>query len=184
MLGWGFWGLYPELICVVSRQLTKHNKMKNTKLFIISIFITFLLFSCKGNFNTDSKQPKISGTEYRVFTFNTNEKYPIFKNAKPTTLSKEEIIEIEKIVGPKISEIITNHNIKRKKADTYVRQYVAAINENGEKEVWLNIFCIDVNNTEWKKGIIDVADGGACAFNLKANLIKKTFYDLRINFAS
>jgi hypothetical protein len=158
--------------------------MNKARLFIISIFITSLLFSCKGIFHSEVEQPKISGTEYAIFTFNPNEKYLLFKDSKPTTLSQEEIFEIEKIVGAKITEIITNHNKKNKIADTYVRQYVAAINGNGEKVVWVNIFCNSLTDTEWKKGIIDIADGGDCAFNLKVNMNKKTFYDLIINLIS
>lgn len=149
-----------------------------------TILIFSILFSCKTSHQSRAKETKINGNEFVIFPFNPYEKYPLFKNSTPTTISFDEIIEIEQIAGIKILDIIKKHNYNRKNYDVYVRQYVGVINNEGEKEVWINVFCNDMKDEEWKKGIISVADGGDCAFNLKVNLNKKTYYDLIINLTS
>ena len=61
------------------------------------------------------------------------------------------------------------------------RQYVAVINEKGEKEVWVNFFCDDWGNDNWESDILIVHDGGNCYFNLKVNLTNKSYSELGIN---
>jgi hypothetical protein len=63
----------------------------------------------------------------------------------------------------------------------YKRQYIAAINNKGEKEVWINCFC-NTWNKEWKKEqLLIVKDGGNCYFNLKINLSTKKYFELSVN---
>lgn len=57
---------------------------------------------------------------------------------------------------------------------------MAALNKKGEKEVWINCFCVDVRR-DWKKQIVEVYDGGNCFFNLKINLNKSQYYELSVN---
>ena len=61
----------------------------------------------------------------------------------------------------------------------YKRQYLAAINNTGEKEVWVNCFCGDSNN--WRKQIVSAADGGNCYFKFTVNLTTKNYYNFSIN---
>jgi hypothetical protein len=66
------------------------------------------------------------------------------------------------------------------------RQYIAAINDNKEKEVWVNCFppmmYDDTHQSyEWKKNIVTTYDGGHDYFNLKVNLTQKTFSALVVN---
>ena len=67
----------------------------------------------------------------------------------------------------------------------YRKQYMAVINDKGEKEVWINCFCKGIEKAiefrDWKKIAVRVYDGGDCFFNLKLNLIHKTVYDLSVN---
>ena len=62
----------------------------------------------------------------------------------------------------------------------YKFQYVAAINNNCEKEVWVNGFC-KTWDTDWKKEILLVHDGGNCYFNLKFNLSTKECFEVAVN---
>jgi hypothetical protein len=65
----------------------------------------------------------------------------------------------------------------------YKRQYIGVTNEKGEKEVWINCFCIDPHNPKmnWKKEFVMVKGGGNCYFNLKVNLTTKKYYDFDTN---
>ena len=62
----------------------------------------------------------------------------------------------------------------------YKRQYICAINENGDKIVWVNCFCSE-GKDYWRKRVVFVSDGGRCYFNLKINLTKKLTYDVMVN---
>jgi hypothetical protein len=146
---------------------------------LISIIALIFCVSCKGKFSVADKGT-INGTEYRVFPFDPKEKYPLFVDAKPTTLTNAEIKAIEEIVGAQILELINTHNARRHSKSTYVRQYVAGLNSKGEKHIWINIFCSN-NFTPWKEGVIEVADGGDCAFQMKVNLTTKVVYQFRLN---
>ena len=62
----------------------------------------------------------------------------------------------------------------------YKRQYVPMINSKGEKEVWVNCFCV-TRGDEWKTEIVYVEDGGDCFFNLQINLSKESYSEFRVN---
>ncbi len=72
------------------------------------------------------------------------------------------------------------HRIGR---EGYVLQCIAVINSHGEKEVWVNALCNHSWPTEnaWKERIQLVQDGGGCFYQLKVNLSKANYYDLRVN---
>jgi hypothetical protein len=79
--------------------------MKKTIHYILTI-ILFSLFSCK----TSQKQIEVDTlNHYTIITYNPNAKYPIFENAKPTTLTFEEILELEDIIQPKILKNLEQH---------------------------------------------------------------------------
>ena len=67
------------------------------------------------------------------------------------------------------------------KTEGYKRQYVPVLNEKGEKEVWINFFCNDFDDDNWKTATFNVRDGGNCFYSLKVNLATKEVYDLEIN---
>jgi len=54
-------------------------------------------------------------------------------------------------------------------------------NEKGEKEVWINFFCVHYEDSSWKTFRFNVMDGGNCFYNLKVNLATKEIYDVNIN---
>lgn len=63
--------------------------------------------------------------------------------------------------------------------DRYKRQYIAVINEKGEKVVWINCYCS--NEAHVSKDVEIVLDGGNCYFNLKVNLTDKKCSEFSVN---
>jgi hypothetical protein len=143
--------------------------MKKNILFFFTIILISLI-SCK----TSQKQIEVDTlNHYTIITYNPNAKYPLFENAKPTTLTFEEILELEDIIQPKILKNLEQHK--------YYRQYVAAENSNGEKLVWINFFCESLYATDYVTNIMYAADGGNCIFQVKVNLTQKDCYFYREN---
>ncbi len=62
---------------------------------------------------------------------------------------------------------------------TYRRQYVGILVE-GQRVVFANFFC-NADDTDWKREIVAVLDGGSCYFEVKYNVHMGTFYDLSIH---
>jgi len=141
---------------------------------------------------------KVDSTTFSIIKYNV-EWHWLFKNAKPATLTNEELQVIEKI----LIKSVTANNVDQQKRlrqhnqefpknpwtetgfelelSKFKRQYVPVINSRGEKEVWLNLFCESWEKQDWRKDILMVHDGGNCYFNLKINLKTEEYYDFFIN---
>jgi hypothetical protein len=148
------------------------------KYLIIALLVLF--FSCKEN--------EINGIEYTVIDYEKTSWMSLYKNAKSTELTNNEIVEIEKIIEERISKTIESYNRNwnelypnLKNTTKFRRQYVPMILENGDKIVWINFFCFEPENDKWKSEIISVRDGGNCFFNIKVNLTKKEYFDFYVN---
>lgn len=112
--------------------------------------------------------------------------------AKRYTPSKEDVIQLEKLIKSDLKEVNTSLNnqggdnpIIHRCLKKYLRQYVGFINNNGEKIVWVNF--IWENNTskaKMSKDIIDVMDGASYYWNIKVNLSKNQLFDLSVNGTS
>ena len=72
----------------------------------------------------------------------------------------------------------------------YKRQYLPVLNDNGEKIVWINCFCVSGSNLphfssnnpdKWNEEIIIVKDGGNCYFSVFLNLTTQRFEKLMVN---
>ena len=174
---------------------------------IIILFIGLILVSCgqnNTNKNTglvDNKAPnmevQLDTSMVAMLPFDTTKTW-IFENARQTELSINDLIIIEDILTGCISEYNTkqkqlfkelksnnlesNLDIKHFIIDLerYKRQYMAVINDKGEKEVWINCFC-DSWGKNWREEQIIIKDGGNCYFNLKINIRKKKYYDFMVN---
>jgi hypothetical protein len=120
---------------------------------------------------------KIDRTKIAFINYNIDWNHP-FKNAEPSNLNEKELEEVEKLLLKSVDESNMLRPLKK-----YYRQYVVIKNANGEKEVWVNGMCelVDPSFADWKKELIDIADGGNCYFNMKINLSSKTYYNLMIN---
>ncbi|OJJ18224.1 hypothetical protein BKI52_25720 [marine bacterium AO1-C] len=125
-----------------------------------------------------------------------NDLFP-FEGAKKASLNEQELKLIESI----LFQAVYAYNVEREKQfaqyqtkypddaldkqqflinlTQYKRQYVAVINTQGQKEVWVNCFCSA--DFDWRQEIVTVLDGGKCFFNLKINLAQKQYYDFAVN---
>jgi hypothetical protein len=127
-----------------------------------------------------SVKAKDTSENYVVLPFNPQNESWMFRNAKAATLEESEITEIENLLKKAVDE----HNATQKEPQKielpkYKRQYVAVINNQGEKEVWANCFAGDFEN--WREDIVMVDDGGKYFFKVKINLTKNMFYDFMVN---
>jgi len=168
--------------------------MKSRKL------ILFLILSI--SFACTSKKDK-STENYAVLEFNPEWNW-IYKNVKSTELLQSDFLIIDKVLKQAVDKYNLGQveNIKERKKwfeetypnqdfeksepkltldlKNYKMQYVPIINENGEKEVWINLFCT-TEHTNWKEEIVVFYDGGNCFFNLKINLNKNSYADFQVN---
>ena len=135
-------------------------------------------------------------SNYAIIKFDTNDTW-LFDKAKPTDISLTDIKEVEALLADcinkynpeqqkqfdKINSVYPEANIDKRgfiiDLSNYKRQYVAVINDKGEKEVWVN--CFSAKFDYWKKKIVQVDDGGNYFFNVKINLNRKIYYDLSVN---
>lgn len=173
---------------------------------ILALFILLTIFSCgqTGNrikVNRETSETKsdsiyVDMTSIAIIPFDTT--YLLFEKAQPTDLNTQELQLIEKLIFDCISQYnpgqrkqfeeisnkYPNENFKLSdfiiELNRYKRQYVPVINDKGEKEVWVNCFC-DTWDSDWKKEIIEVLDGGNCYFQMKINLTEKKYYDFMVN---
>ena len=142
-------------------------------------------------------EPFSVDTSRIVIINNDSLAYPVFSEAKPAILNMQDLRIIEESLAsqltaynriqedrykavcekyPKLTFNISHFIIR---SDEYRRQYVAVINSEGEKEVWVNCFCSDDKN--WKTAKVDVDDGGNCYFNFKINIQHGKLYEFRVN---
>lgn len=145
---------------------------------LIFVFL-ILAVSCKS-LRKNSNVGIIGNSEYYILEFNPNETYPLFVDAEPTTLSHEEIIFVENVIKGRVEKTISEwRSATKNEYDEnkyqYDRQYVAALNEEGEKLIWINFFC---NNDlgeiyDLRRERTNTSDGGRCYFEIKVNLTNK-----------
>lgn len=173
------------------------------KISVLFFILIFFLCSCRqSDSSIEYKKAKSDSIQFDTSKIAIikldNQKHLIFENYKPTELTNENILEIEKILLKCIDnynptqesyfkEVSLKHpeyKFERNRfiidLSDYYRQYVASINNKGEKEVWVNCFCHSLYE-DWKKYLIIVEDGGNCFFNLKINLNTRKYYDLMVN---
>ena len=165
-------------------------------LLIFTLFVT-IVFNLHGQTNKTKRgilKPKtfhqtntIDTSKYAVISFNKLTYGPFDKSYKSAKLTAIEIDVIEDLLANCIAEYDStqskngnSYNIIDLSKEKYKKQFVAVINNKGEKEVWINCFCDDWDK-KWKTHILIVDDGGKCYFNLKINLTTKKYFDLQVN---
>jgi hypothetical protein len=169
--------------------------------------LTFILTSCLTSFGQTKTEIKNQEQNQNLYTVDTSvvailpfdiTQYWVFKDSKPTELSRDDLQNIETIINKCINDYNPDQEIQFKEINDkhpeykldkknfiidltrYKRQYIAVLNSKGEKEVWVNCFC-GAGNQNWKKNLIFVKDGGNCYFNLKINLTTRQYYELMVN---
>ena len=162
--------------------------------------LSFLSFFCSGisliscsETNSDKNQSDkknehfIDTSSVAIISFDKKGNWPFDNKYRPANLSQHDLLEVDSL----FRQCALNYNetlpenlkesygIDFKKYD-YKRQYVAVLNNRGEKEVWVNCFC-NTWDSRWKKELFLVEDGGNCFFNLKINLTTKKCFDVSVN---
>ena len=159
---------------------------------VFILMLVMSIISCTGNnFKKtdygDLNMEPIEDIDYVVFPYDLNNDKFIFNNGKPTELTAADIENINIILEMVVKNY--NNNIKESwekeiNLKNYKKQFIPIINENGEKEIYINCFFHDksINDYfDWKKELIFVCDGGNNYFQLKVNLKKMTYYDFMVN---
>jgi hypothetical protein len=135
---------------------------------------------------------------YTIIPYNTTkpgQQFIFSEYSRKTTLDKADLAKIDVILEQCVKDYNSGQEAEfnkwrqldsaLKKEDflislaDYYRQYVPIMNEENEKEVWVNAFCYHAGD-KWKTEIIKVEDGGKCYFNVKINLTKGTYYNMLI----
>ena len=175
------------------------------KLLLLGCWVFWALLSCQSQTMNTKLDPELAGVSIdqsiiAVIPYRPNQRpmMGIQEEVKGTELKEEDLLWIEKLLATcidtyneeKAAEIahirteFPERNIKEKyillDLPRYKRQYVAMMNKEGEKIVWVNAFCDDWDQN-WRKELMFVLDGGNCYFNLKINLTTRTCFDLWVN---
>ena len=173
------------------------------RLLSSSAFIFLFLTSC-GRINRSKVNPEskinlqtIDTSYYAILQFDTPDTL-LSKNATVTTLTKNEIQEIDTLLkkcidsyNPEqlakfnsISKAHPEYNLKVQNfvidLSRYKRQYFPFVNSAGQKEVWVNCFCNDFGKN-WKNERLTVEDGGNCFFSVVINLTTKSYHHFIVN---
>jgi len=166
--------------------------MRLTCTFLILFYLGISLTSCSQS-NRDkvtipnTKTIEIDTSSIAVISFDQQGNWPFDNSYKPISLTESEIFEIETLMKACVLDYNKSleENLKESysidfKRYKYKRQYVAVLNNKGEKEIWVNAFC-STWDTRWKNEILLVHDGGNCYFNLKINLTTKKCFEIAVN---
>ena len=148
---------------------------------IIAIFLVSIV-SCKSqNNNLKSNQTVISAEPKMDWLFGKN-----YKNWSPADNDIETAEKLfqqgfdnqKKGMGNKFED-----RLEGRTTDEYNMQFVGAIDENGDKIIWVNCFCKKEKDSfkKWKDEIVHVSDGGNCFINVKVNITKNTYTDFMVN---
>ncbi len=173
------------------------NRINHYKVVLWRSGILLCLFSAchqSSPRNTAKVEYTIDTSKITVIPFDTSD-HIFTKDCKATNISASEIHKGEIILADcinswnnKINESNKKHVDKQEDFNDYSvdlkkykRQYLAVLNANGEKEVWINCFYTDYSNFSWKKNIVSVLDGGKCFFNVRVNLTTGEYYDFEMN---
>jgi len=151
---------------------------------IISIFICLLTIGHNHSYF-------VKGEDFKGFVFSKDHFVfmSIEDQIKRYTPSKENIIQLEKLIKINLKEVNTelinqggDNPIIHKCLKKYLRQYVGFINKNGDKIIWVNfIWYNKTDKVKLAKDIINVMDGGSYYWNIKVNLSKSQLFELSIN---
>ena len=129
--------------------------------------------------------PADLGPNQTIIEAGENMDWVFGKNYRNQTPSESDIETAEKLIIECFNDQKrgTVNRLLNRKPEDYTMQFVGAVNEKGEKIIWVNCFCSSEINyfKEWKTNLVMVKDGGNCFFNLKINADKNTYYDVMVN---
>jgi hypothetical protein len=139
--------------------------------------------------NTVQEKLNYDTSKITIIPFENNA-YLLFdtSNYSPSTLTQEDILDIEYLFNECVNEYNSKLSGEEAKQFLYIdldkrkykRQYICATNNRGEKTVYVNCFC-DYYGNNWKTQIVRVFDWGSCAFQLRINLTHKEYSEFNVN---
>jgi|GEM_PF-2540334 len=156
-------------VCVHADEIGEKNEVFRT-----SAFFAF-------QFRIDDFRKSYMTKDYIILPYSNI--FPLLGyNSANTELYYTDLDAINAVVGDKIY-IMMNHTHEGSslKAHDFKRQYVAVLNDSGEKEVWINCFCWN-NKKDWTKEVVDSLDSEGCYFHFKLNLKTRNEYDFKSGF--
>ncbi len=150
-------------------------------ILICSLFISNPGNQAKADFSNHPIQTDTP--RYIVLKLDNIPDYIFDKSYKPAKLTLTDINEIVNLINTAVKKHnkTANKYFQIENPSGYYKQFIAATNAKGEKEVWINCLCSIQNEPDWKSRIIGVEDGGSCYFQLKINLTKKIVYNFGVN---
>jgi len=161
-----------------------HAIMHMRHLYIIAVTISMLinLTGCK-EIPPDANAilpPPVNTEIYTILPYDSTSMqamnwYYKDENGHPDTLTARQVDSLETIVDSAYRDYTKDstayqHSLLPLK--NYRRQYVAVCTDNGEKQVWVNFLCADLNG-DWKHVALSVDDGGKCFFQLFINVTRR-----------
>ena len=166
------------------RQAAKRWAPFNRKTMrIIKFLIFFFLISCNNHKNEVSKLVLKNEKGEDEIAILQN-----FLKQDGTTyykLTVKDVELIEKILNEEVEKIMLDKNIsedkKPQKLENYIRQYLAYINREGEKEVF--VFCISKKRKypKWRTEFIITVGGGNTVFKGRINLTDEKSLGFSVN---
>jgi hypothetical protein len=165
------------------------------------ILLVIISISC-AHTTENNKRPKLSEgfvdtSVIAILPYDTTTHW-IFKESKQAVLTVKDI----KMIDSLLSKCIDDYNPEQERQfqeingkhpeykldkkhfiidlSRYKRQYIAVTNKQGEKVVFINCFCGDLDKDSRNRLFI-VNDGGNCFFNVMINLTTNKYYDLTVN---
>jgi hypothetical protein len=155
------------------------------------VFLLLLIVSACGKVTEKSHEtinkdtPVDPNINYTIIDAGVDMELIFGKNYKQWTPTGMDIGISEKLIK-KCFDDQKNATINRllnRNPEDYDMQFVGAINENGEKIIWVNCFCKTHADSfkDWKTKLVMVKDGGNCFFNLKINIDKNSYTDVIVN---
>lgn len=159
----------------------------------ITSCLTIALISCgqSQTKKTDeiviTKNAQVDTSKTAIIAFDKNLEFPFDSSFNPTTLTQHELHNIDSLLVACVTDYNKSLDKDHKEwsiplnNNNYFKQIIAVTNKKGQKEVWVNCFCVTMDNNKWKRDILIVEDGGNCYFNFKINLATMIFFDLRVN---
>lgn len=164
------------------------------RFYINILTITFCLTNVLSSYgqsqSTKGIQIDTSKTAIIPFDKKKNRFHPFDTTYTAASLTQDEIENIDSLLIVAINNYNNSLEPNRKKLSidlskyNYRKQLIAATNNKGEKEVYVNCFCDSFDEywrNRWKIEIFIVADGGQCYFQFKINLTTTKIYDFGIN---
>ena len=149
----------------------------------ITTFICLIFLSCYSQeaeqFITSEFEVAIFPAEYDDILIPTNRFTPTYEQIIIAEKALQE--QLEKVNFQLINQYeppLKNKNLKK-----YCRQYFGYIDKNGDEILLINCFWKKnkSNYTQFKKGYINVLDGGSYYWNIKYNLSTNILFDLYVN---